>query len=205
MTFGSRIAGMRRTPVGTHTALVVAALLVAAVPPVICQTQILPKQEVTLGFPDGKKSWFVTDTCNRAVYAAVDNWNVTTKFPYELDAVAIVDDVGVTARGECLRVTVQPDGPSGWLFAGLARSTPEQKRKGDALRAAAEAKAKQAQAEKEASAAAAAKAAAEERQRVRATCAEIYKRTADKRVGDLTVKEDQQVRACQALGLYPPR
>jgi len=46
--------------------------------------------------------------------------------------------------------------------------------------------------------------ASEERARVRAACAAIYRSTADKKVGDLTVKEEQQVRACQALGLYPP-
>jgi hypothetical protein len=47
--------------------------------------------------------------------------------------------------------------------------------------------------------------AAQERARVRAACAVVYKNTADKKMGDLTVKEDQQVKACQALGLYPPR
>ena len=36
-------------------------------------------------------------------------------------------------------------------------------------------------------------------------CAGIYKTTADKKVSDLTVKEAQQVQACQALGLYPPQ
>lgn len=46
---------------------------------------------------------------------------------------------------------------------------------------------------------------AEEGRKVRAACTAIYKSTADKRMGDLTVKEDQQVKACQALGLYPPR
>lgn len=47
--------------------------------------------------------------------------------------------------------------------------------------------------------------AAEERRRVRAACAGIYDNTVDKKVKDLTVGEEQQVRACQALGLYPPR
>ena len=46
--------------------------------------------------------------------------------------------------------------------------------------------------------------AAEERRRIRATCAAIYRNTANKKVSDLTVKEEQQVRACQILGLYPP-
>jgi hypothetical protein len=39
----------------------------------------------------------------------------------------------------------------------------------------------------------------------RATCAAVYRNTADKKVSDLTVKEGQQVRACQAVGLYPPQ
>jgi hypothetical protein len=47
--------------------------------------------------------------------------------------------------------------------------------------------------------------ASEERRKIRDACGLIYKNTADKKVGDVTVKEEQQVRACQALGLYPPQ
>jgi membrane protein involved in colicin uptake len=47
--------------------------------------------------------------------------------------------------------------------------------------------------------------AAEERQKIRAACALIYRNTVDKKITDLTVREEQQVRACQALGLYPPQ
>ena len=47
--------------------------------------------------------------------------------------------------------------------------------------------------------------AAEERRKVRAACSVIYQNTADKKLNDLTVREEQQVRACQALGLYPPQ
>lgn len=46
---------------------------------------------------------------------------------------------------------------------------------------------------------------AEERRRLRANCTTIYQNTIDKKVKDLTVREEEQVRACQALGLYPPR
>jgi hypothetical protein len=46
--------------------------------------------------------------------------------------------------------------------------------------------------------------AAEERRKIRAACTAIYKNTVDKKISDLTVGEEQQVRACQALGLYPP-
>ena len=47
--------------------------------------------------------------------------------------------------------------------------------------------------------------AAEERRKIRAACSVVYQNTADKKVGDLTVREEQQVRTCQALGLYPPQ
>jgi hypothetical protein len=46
---------------------------------------------------------------------------------------------------------------------------------------------------------------AEESRRLRATCTLLYKTTVDKKVSDLTVGEEQRVRACQSLGLYPPR
>lgn len=47
--------------------------------------------------------------------------------------------------------------------------------------------------------------AVEERWKLRATCKVIYQNTIDTKVKDLTVREDQQVRTCQALGLYPPQ
>jgi len=47
--------------------------------------------------------------------------------------------------------------------------------------------------------------AAEEQRRVRTACGTVYQNTADKKIKDLTVREEQQVRACQALGLYPPQ
>ena len=47
--------------------------------------------------------------------------------------------------------------------------------------------------------------AAEQKRQLTASCSEVYKNTIDKKVRDLTVREEQQVRACQALGLYPPQ
>jgi hypothetical protein len=47
--------------------------------------------------------------------------------------------------------------------------------------------------------------AAEERRKIRAACTTIYQTTIDKKVRDLAVREEQQVRACQALSLYPPQ
>lgn len=46
--------------------------------------------------------------------------------------------------------------------------------------------------------------AAEERAKVRAGCRTIYRATIDKKARDLTVREEEQIRACQVLGLYPP-
>jgi len=46
---------------------------------------------------------------------------------------------------------------------------------------------------------------AEARMKVRAACKTIYQNTADKKTKDLTVREEQQVRTCQGLGLYPPQ
>jgi len=46
--------------------------------------------------------------------------------------------------------------------------------------------------------------AAEDRRKLRASCAAVYQKTIDRKITDLTVREEQQVRACQALSLYPP-
>jgi hypothetical protein len=47
--------------------------------------------------------------------------------------------------------------------------------------------------------------AAEERAKIRTACRVIYDKTADRKIGDLTVREAQQVQACQVLGLYSSR
>jgi len=47
--------------------------------------------------------------------------------------------------------------------------------------------------------------AAEERIRVRAACLVVYQDTIDKKIHDLTVREERQVQACQFLDLYPPQ
>ncbi|HXS98765.1 MAG TPA: hypothetical protein VN736_29415 [Candidatus Limnocylindrales bacterium] len=46
--------------------------------------------------------------------------------------------------------------------------------------------------------------AAEEHALIRKACSEVYAATANKKVADLTVIEEQRVRACQALNLYRP-
>jgi hypothetical protein len=42
------------------------------------------------------------------------------------------------------------------------------------------------------------------RAELRARCAEVYKATIDKKISELTVREEEQVRACRTLGPYPP-
>ena len=49
-----------------------------------------------------------------------------------------------------------------------------------------------------------AEAAGQKRTEIRRGCQIIYLTTSDKKLSDLTVKELQQVQACQTLGLYPP-
>jgi hypothetical protein len=83
-----------------------------------------------------------------------------------------------------------------------AAAQAEEKRKADR---AAEAQA-EVQAKKDAAEAARRKArTAEERRRIRAACSTIYQSTIDKKVQDLTVREEQQVRACRALDMYSPQ
>jgi hypothetical protein len=41
-----------------------------------------------------------------------------------------------------------------------------------------------------------------ERLKIQAACSVIYQNTINKKISDLTVREEQQVRACQALGFY---
>jgi len=45
----------------------------------------------------------------------------------------------------------------------------------------------------------------EERRQLMLTCAAVYKQTIDRKRSDLTVRQEQQVAACIALGLYPPK
>jgi hypothetical protein len=100
---------------------------------------------------------------------------------------------------------------SGWINNHFIRRTPEET---EEIEAAAAAEAKKAAAEAtrqrqiEAKRAKArvdqAERAAAERRRIKSLCLALFAATADKKVKDLTVREEQQVRACQGLGLYPP-
>jgi hypothetical protein len=45
---------------------------------------------------------------------------------------------------------------------------------------------------------------AAERKRLEAVCRMVYRSTIDKKKSDLTVRQEQQIKACDALGMYPP-
>ncbi len=92
------------------------------------------------------------------------------------------------------------------LIDGSMKLTPEEKRL-DAERRIAQ---REAESQREAierqraneRLAAARAAEAEQARKVRMACNVVYRDTSNKKIGDLTVKEEQQVRACQVLGLY---
>ena len=46
---------------------------------------------------------------------------------------------------------------------------------------------------------------AAQQETARSACSVIYAKTADKRIADLTVREEQMVKTCQTLGMYSPR
>jgi len=115
--------------------------------------------------------------------------------------------------GAVFAVLVHSDGTvdagGGWIDPGALTLTPgsasarkaEQDAK-DAARAEQERRDAVAAATAKQQALAAAKKREEERAKARAACASIYGQTANKKLSDLTVAEEQSVRACQALGLY---
>jgi len=94
-------------------------------------------------------------------------------------------------------VSGKDTGAEGWVATELVELTPESKKIKAAQDAAKAEQQKRARAEQ-----------AEQLRRVRAElrarCAEVYKATIDKKINDLTVREEEQVKACRTLGLYPP-
>jgi len=83
-------------------------------------------------------------------------------------------------------ISGKDSGTEGWVAQELVELTPESKKIKVAQDSAKAEQQRRARAE------------------LRARCAEVYKATIDKKVGDLTVREEEQVRACRTLGLYPP-
>jgi hypothetical protein len=99
-------------------------------------------------------------------------------------------------------------GKRGWICANLLQITEESERLEaniNAAAAAAERKRKRARdAQHEAEDRVRQAAEDAKTAKIRAACTVIYARTVDKKVGDLTVRETQQVQACQLAGMYPP-
>jgi hypothetical protein len=146
--------------------------------------------------------------------------NVALPLPADLTGcgVEIVKAALLSAEGDSATIagaSAEPEDLSNELRAIQAQrdvEAAEQAKKdaGDAARQkrlAAERKKKQAEDDARSAKAKAERDAqqAEERRQVRAACSAVYQGTANKKIGDLTVREEQQVRACQALDLYPPQ
>ena len=91
---------------------------------------------------------------------------------------------------------------SSWRSSEDQRIAAEAQAKADAEQAKADEIVEKEQAKQDALAAAR---DAAERRKIRATCAFVYRNTIDKKISDLTVREEQQVRARKALDLYPPQ
>ena len=111
-------------------------------------------------------------------------------------------------QGDCAHVRLVRTRQTGWISSALILTGAAQKAEQDRLEAAQKAeqdrRAAGLKAEQEEKAKKQTEEAAE-RARVRAICATVYHDTIDTKLKDLTVREDQQVRACQALDLYRPR
>ena len=105
---------------------------------------------------------------------------------------------GVT--GERVDYKAEREAEAAARAAAQAAQAEEERKAADAQYAAEEARRKRLAAEQKRKQVE----AAEDRKRIRAACTIIYQNTVDKKVKDLTVREEQQVRACQVLGLYPP-
>lgn len=131
----------------------------------------------------------------RLLYARNEKWSVSgsgEEVDLEARRRAIDAEQKVAAAEEAARAEAQ-------RIAADKEAEREKRLAAQRKRQDAEAKARYAKQKAEEEAAAAEKLA-----RLRAACAGVYKKTVDKKIKDLTVGEEQQVRACQAAGLYPP-
>ena len=173
--------------------------------------------EQILKVPDGFDKWFLVQSCGTATSIYGNNRQ-------QLDDVALfvksqwmeysgVNRVEVIESGDgCAKIRVVDKADEGWVSEKLLQNTPEGERELARKRQEAAAqRAKQAAEQKKRDIDLArlktdeeAKVAAE-RATLRTNCALIYRNTANKRIGDLTVRESQQVQACQLLGLFPPK
>ena len=121
---------------------------------------------------------------------------------YETGTRAVVMDDSHTGISKVGFKTAGEELNTGWVANDLLSETPESIARMK-VKAAAEAKRQREEAARAASVRAERAAEiAREKAAVRAFCGRLYEQTANKRVADLTVKEEEQVRTCQAVGLY---
>ena len=154
-------------------------------PVISCSYCVFRKDSVTTVQQEFAKPWPFTERDFESVsFVFPDSWQSPQERRVQLEKAAEAQ-----ARADEIQAKEDAD-----ELARRKRIEAEQKKK-DAER---DARIARSRAEEEAK-------AAEERRRVRTACSGIYQNTVDKKVKDLTVGEEQQVRACQGLGLYPPR
>ena len=166
--------------------------------------------------PKGCSSWMVTDEALSAVQFYSDREDCNESyFKTAVSRSAHEGLYGKTSTVEthaatdcCVYVNVlgiSGASESGWIVRNVLDLPSDQrsiyeakaKLKADAEKAKAdmEAQEERRQDAKEA-------AEAEEKARVKAKCRALYKRTIDKKQAELTVRETQQIAACESLGLY---
>jgi len=173
--------------------------------------------EQILKVPDGSDKWFLVQTCGTAIsILGSDHEQLEAVAPFvksQWREYSGVNRVEVIESGNgCAKIRLVDKADEGWVSEKLLQNTPEEEKElARKHQAAAAQRAKQAAEQKKRDADLAklkadeeAKATAEPAT-LRANCTFIYRNTADKRIGDLTVRESQQVQACQVLGLYPPK
>lgn len=158
-----------------------------------CQTETeIFKIQLTLAETKAKR---IIDNPPVSVDLKDELLSLRAKHEAEAIAQAEMDRAAAAAAAAVAEAQAQKDAAQAKKNAAEAvrrrQLAAEQKRKQAEAQAADERKAEEA--------------AAEERRKVRTACSTIYQNTVDKKISNLTVREEQQVRACQTLGLYPPQ
>jgi hypothetical protein len=197
-----------------------AALIAMAAGLLAAQTPI-DGQYYVLRAPGGLNHWFLAATEQQAasIYAFRDDDKITPPYLGEHEASGdlirysdgiVVNQVSRRAYSSLVRAQ---DGTEGWVTADLLDLTPDAKQKvgieGSRIRALQIAAEDKSRAEHTAAIQASfqasqqrSRAEAAERAKLQATCSAVFRSTADRKVLDLTVRESQQVKACDSLGMY---
>jgi hypothetical protein len=98
--------------------------------------EFAPKQVVVLRVPEGEQLWLISESCMHATLfatndafskAAVEFVTKNPDWTYEPNQTAIVGEVN--AEDGCIFVSVDRDGPQGWLHVSLAKLTSEERQK----------------------------------------------------------------------------